>query len=253
MYFVHKNTAQTHVHVMIRGRDHLGRKLDVADAYAHQIEWRRASDVATELVGPRTIDQMAESILKEKERYERGISHPDLDLSGGWRLTVNVNRTRHDPATKMVMGYMREHSIRYDMNFATTKSEVLVANVGSYDRMIKAAKEIEDRVGQELQPLNNRYVLASGIILNDSMTAKFSPKGDRDFSPFTSKGVPLLKQHAREIKDLHIAQKMERAKDFREPADKLLVERYGEFYAGKERTQALERAHELKLEHSLGL
>jgi len=251
---VHRNTAQTHVHMMIRGRDHLGRNLDICENYAHNIEWRRASDVATELAGPRSYTEIAQSVMREKERYEQGMSHPELGLSDGWKLVINVNRNRHDPATKEVMQYMRENRVRYDMSFATTNGEVLTASMGSYDRMMKAAKELEERIGSHLDPIQHRYVLASGVVLNDSMTAKFIPKQDKDFSSITAKGVPILKEDAKEIKHLPPEQKMALAMNYRDKADRELMHRYGEFYGGKERTNALERLHTLKREgHELGL
>jgi hypothetical protein len=251
---VHNNTAQTHVHLMIRGRDHLGRKLDICENYAHNIEWRRASDVATELAGPRSYQEIAQSVKREQERYEQGMCHPELGLNDGWKLVINVNRSRNDPATKAVMQYMRDHKVRYDMSFATKNGEVLTASMGSYDRMMKAARELEEKVGKDLDPIQHRYVIASGIVLNDSMTAKFIPKNDRDFSNITPKGIPILKEHAKEIKHLPPEQKMALAHRHRDHADRELMERYGEFYGGKERTSALERLHSLKREeHQLGL
>jgi hypothetical protein len=251
---VHHNTAQTHVHLMIRGRDHLGRKLDICENYAHNIEWRRASDVATELAGPRSYQEIAQSVKREQEIYELGISHPELGLSGGWHLNINVSRNRKDPFTREAMDYMRENKIRYEMNFQTNTAKVLVAKVGSYDRLERISQELESRIGHGLQPIHSPFLRESGMILSDHMTATFSAKGDRDFSPITSKGLPILKEHAKGLKDLPFEQKMALALRHRDHADRELMERYGEFYGGKERTSALERLHSLKREeHQLGL
>jgi hypothetical protein len=251
---VHRNTPQTHVHMMIRGRDHFGRKLDICENYAHNIEWRRASDVATEIVGPRSYTEIAQSVRREQEIYELGISHPDLDLSGGWHLNINVSRNRKDPFTKDAMEYMRENNIRYQMNFQTNKTEVLVAKVGSYDRLQRVSEELEQRLGHGLQPVQSVFLREAGLVLNDHMTATFRPKGDGDFSQITSKGLPILKEHARGIKELPLEQKMAIALNYRPHADRELMHRYGEFYGGKERTNALERLHTLKREgHEYGL
>jgi hypothetical protein len=86
------------------------------------------------------------------------------------------------------------------------------------------------------------------------MTATFTPKGDRDFSTITTKGLPILKEHAKGLKDLHWEERLEIAQQYREPADRELMNRYGSFYGGKERERALEQVLTLKREeHELGL
>jgi hypothetical protein len=92
------------------------------------------------------------------------------------------------------------------------------------------------------------------LMLGDAISARFEPKGDKDFAKLTAKGLPLLKEHEREIRDLPLEQKVAVAQRYRGHADRELMHRYGEFYGGKERTNALERLHTLKREgHDLGL
>jgi hypothetical protein len=251
---IHHDTEHIHTQMVIRGRDHLGRKLDICENYAHNIEWRRASDAATEIAGPRPSHEIALSAFREIEKRELGIEHPELSLGGGWKLNINVDRSRKNENTRGIMDYLRENRIKYTMNFTRTHTEVLVASVGSFDRAQSISREIQNRFGEGLRPIQNRYLEQSGLMLNESMSTRFEPKGDRDFSKLTAKGIPLLKEHERQLRGLDIAEKMEIAQQFREPADRELMNRYGAFYGGKERDRALEQVLTLKREeHELGL
>lgn len=251
---IHHDSKHEHTQMMIRGRDHLGRKLDICENYAHNIEWRRASDAATELGGPRSYTEVAQSVQREIEKHDLGVTHPELRLGGGWKLNINVIGDRKNPETRGVMDYLRENHAPYTMNFKRTNTEVLVAVVGSFDRAKQMSEYIQKNFGEALTPIQNRYLEQTGLMLADSISARFEPKGDRDFSKLCAKGLPIMKEHEREIKELPLEQKLATAQRYRDHADKELMDRYGEFYGGKDRVNALERLHTLKREdQELGL
>jgi len=68
------------------------------------------------------------------------------------------------------------------------------------------------------------------------------------------KGLPLEKEAAKDLRGLEGAERIALRDRLREAADVKLMERYGEFYAGTERTKALEKLQELQqsLQRSMG-
>ena len=100
-----------------------------------------------------------------------------------------------------------------------------------------------------MKPIENRYIESSSLMLADSVSASFQAKGDREFGKLTAKGLPILREHEKAIKDKPIEQKMALALNHRDKADEVLMERYGAFYGGKERAEALERLPELHQTH----
>jgi type IV secretory pathway VirD2 relaxase len=63
----HHNTDNPHAHVVLRGRQEEGRDLVIPRAYLAHGMRGRASEVATELLGERTVEQAQEARLKEVE------------------------------------------------------------------------------------------------------------------------------------------------------------------------------------------
>ncbi len=63
----HHNTDNPHAHVVLRGRQENGKDLVIPRAYLAHGMRGRASEVATELLGERTIEQAQEARLKEVE------------------------------------------------------------------------------------------------------------------------------------------------------------------------------------------
>src|SRR4051794_27730738 len=62
----------------------------------------------------------------------------------------------------------------------------------------------------------------------------FEPQGDRDFTRWTVKGLPLEREAAKDLRGLEGAERVALRDQLREAADAKLMERYGEFYAGSE-------------------
>jgi len=86
----HHNTDNPHTHVVLRGKLEDGRDLVIPRAYLAHGMRGRASEVATELLGERTIEQAQEARLKEveAERFtsldrmiERHLENGKIDLS----------------------------------------------------------------------------------------------------------------------------------------------------------------------------
>lgn len=86
----HHNTDNPHAHVVLRGKQEDGRDLVIPRAYLAHGMRQRASEVATELLGERTIEQAQEARLKEvdAERFtsldrmiERHVENGRIDLS----------------------------------------------------------------------------------------------------------------------------------------------------------------------------
>lgn len=245
----HRDTESFHVHMMIQGRDELGRKFDMTNDFMRNGEWRLATQVATELGGPLTPKEIVAEQERQQRKLDLGISHPELGSNGGWALNINVERDNKNEITRGVMGIMTDHGAAYRINFDPKKPHALIAYVGSYDRAERIAKEIQERFGEQLKPIENRYIEASSLMLTDSVSASFQAKGDREFGKLTAKGLPILREHEKAIGDKPIEQKMALALNHRDKADEVLMERYGAFYGGKERAEALERLPELHRTH----
>jgi type IV secretory pathway VirD2 relaxase len=86
----HHNTDNPHAHVVLRGKQEDGRDLVIPRAYLAHGMRGRASEVATELLGERTVEQAQEARLKEveAERFtsldrmiERHLENGRIDLS----------------------------------------------------------------------------------------------------------------------------------------------------------------------------
>jgi hypothetical protein len=91
----HHNTDNPHAHVVLRGKREDGRDLVIPRAYLAHGMRNRASEVATELLGERTIEQAQEARLKEveAERFtsldrmiERHVEDGRIDLSPAKRI-----------------------------------------------------------------------------------------------------------------------------------------------------------------------
>jgi hypothetical protein len=95
-------------------------------------------------------------------------------------------------------------------------------------------------------------VVRDDVRLSGHVWGAFHAQGDREFTRWTAKGVPLERDAARELKGLDGAEKADRREELREAADAKLLEKYREFYAGAERVQALERLQELQRNMDLG-
>ncbi|PLP97899.1 DUF3363 domain-containing protein [Cupriavidus pauculus] len=64
----HWNTANPHVHIVLRGKDETGQDLIIAGDYISQTMRQRASELATDWLGPRTELEMRRGCLHEVEQ-----------------------------------------------------------------------------------------------------------------------------------------------------------------------------------------
>jgi type IV secretory pathway VirD2 relaxase len=64
----HWDTDNPHVHIVLRGRDDQGRDLVIARDYIARGMRERASELATEWLGPRTEREIAASLRREIEQ-----------------------------------------------------------------------------------------------------------------------------------------------------------------------------------------
>jgi type IV secretory pathway VirD2 relaxase len=89
----HWNTDNPHTHIVLRGKDDQGRDLVIAREYISRGMRARASELATEWLGPRTEREIQEALLREV-RQERWTS---LDIAIRQRATDGVVDLRPSP------------------------------------------------------------------------------------------------------------------------------------------------------------
>ena len=239
---IHYDTERPHAHVMIRGRDDRGGDLVIDREYIRHGMRTRAMEVATQELGPKSAHEIAASLEKRKRDLEAGVG---LGLAAGWQLHLNVPVERWHPTTKAVLADLTDRGLPYQMQFAADKVKRLTVSVGAYDDAIRVARDLDAKFGDRLWDQTGKIV-RDDVRLSGHVWGAFDPQGDREFTRWTVKGLPLERDDAKALRGLEGSAREVLRKALRDRADVKLMERYGEFYAGAERVQALEKLQELQ-------
>jgi hypothetical protein len=243
---IHYDTEYPHAHVMIRGLDDRGGDLVINREYIRHGMRHRAREVATMELGPRSVREIVADLERQRKDLEAGHGHTKgLGKQAGWQLHMNVSSNRWNPTTQAVMEELRQRGLPYHMKFGPQDSKVLTISVGGYDDAVKVARELDARYGNRVSDQVGK-VTRDDVRLSGPVWGAFSAQGDREFTRWTVKGLPLEKNAAKDLKGLEAAERAVLRDQLREAADAKLMERYGEFYAGTERVQALEKLQELQ-------
>jgi hypothetical protein len=240
---IHYDTEHPHAHVLIRGRDDRGGDLVINREYITHGMRARAMEVATQELGPRPAHEIAADLEKRKA-LEAGVGQ-ELGKAAGWQLHLNVPSNRWHPVTQAVMKDLTDRGLPYHMHFAADEAKRLTVSVGSYDDAVRVARELDAKFGDRIPDLKGKLT-RDDVRLSGPVWGAFDPQGDREFTRWTVKGLPLERDAARELRGLEGMAREALRDDLRTAADAKLMERYGEFYAGAERVQALEKLQELQ-------
>jgi hypothetical protein len=114
------------------------------------------------------------------------------------------------------------------------------------------AKDLDGRFGNRLPDHPRGSVTSDDVRLSGPVWAAFSTQGDKDFTKWTVKGVPLDRAESAALRDLKGEERVAVRDQLRDRADARLVEKYGAYYAGAERVQALEKVQELQRSRDRG-
>jgi hypothetical protein len=150
-----------------------------------------------------------------------------------------------------VLADLSNRGLPYCMQFAADKAKRLTVSVGSYDDAVRVARELDGKFGDRI-PDQGAKIARDDVRLSGPVWGAFDPQGDREFTRWTVKGLPLERDAAKELRGLEGAAREILRDELRSAADAKLMERYGEFYAGTERVQALERLQELQRNMNVG-
>lgn len=243
---IHYDTEYPHAHVVIRGRDSRGGDLVIDREYIRHGMRTRAMEVATQELGPRSAQEIAASLEKRQRDLEAGLGQVQgLGKAAGWQLHLNVPVERWHPSTQAVLADLTERGLQFQMDFAADKAKRLTVSVGSYDDAVRVARELDATFGDRLREQTGK-VARDDVRLSGHVWGAFDPQGDREFTRWTVKGLPLERDAAKDLRGLEGAERAVLRDQLREAADAKLMERYGEFYAGSDRLQALEKLQELQ-------
>jgi type IV secretory pathway VirD2 relaxase len=138
----HHNTDNPHAHVVLRGRQENGQDLVIPRAYLAHGMRGRASEVATELLGERTIEQAQEARLKEVEA-ERFTS---LDRM----IERHLDNGRIDLAPSKPIGYGAE-----DRQLALARLQFL-EGIGLAQKERGTFWAVDEQFGRSLRELGAR-------------------------------------------------------------------------------------------------
>ena len=197
-------------------------------------------------LGPRSVREIVADLEKQRQDLEAGLGHTKgLGKQAGWQLHLNVPSQRWHPVTQAVMKDLTERGLPYHMKFGPQDSKVLTISVGGYDAAVKVARELDAQYGDRISDQVGK-VTRDDVRLSGPVWGAFSAQGDREFTRWTVKGVPLDKDEAKALRGLEEVERVTLRNELRETADAKLMERYGEFYAGSERVQAMEKLQELQ-------
>jgi hypothetical protein len=243
---IHYDTEHPHAHVLIRGRDDRGGDLVIDREYIRHGMRTRAMEVATQELGPRSAHEIAASIEKRQREMEAGVGQAEgLGKAAGWQLHLNVPAERWNPTTQAVLADLTDRGLPYQMHFAADKAKRLTVSVGSYDNAVRVAQDLDAKFGDQM-PDQGGKIARDDVRLSGHVWGAFDPQGDREFTRWTVKGLPLERDAAKDLRGMEGAERVALRDQLREAADAKLMERYGEFYAGAERVQALEKLQELQ-------
>jgi type IV secretory pathway VirD2 relaxase len=138
----HHNTDNPHAHVVLRGRQKNGQDLVIPRAYLAHGMRGRASEVATELLGERTVEQAQEARLKEVEA-ERFTS---LDRM----IERHLDKGRIDVASPKPIGYGAE-----DRQLALARLQFL-EGIGLAQKERGTFWAVDEQFGRSLRELGAR-------------------------------------------------------------------------------------------------
>lgn len=252
----HYDTAHPHVHILLRGRDDRGADLAIDRRYVRHATRHRARELATMQIGPRTARDMVADMERRRVALELAAERgPVLAKGAGWKLHLNVSSDRNDPVTKAVLKDLRERGLNYDVRFGTRggiTERTLTVPVGSHDRAMQVAQDLDAKFGSRISDQWRNSVPRDDVRLAGNVWGCFDPRGDREFTNWTAKGVPLDRADGVRLLNApeHVRDAMR--SELRDRADMKLMERYGAFYGGMTRAEALERLKELQRDMQLG-
>jgi type IV secretory pathway VirD2 relaxase len=184
----HHNTDNPHAHVVLRGRQANGRDLVIPRAYLSHGMRGRASELATELLGERTIEQAQEARLKEVEA-ERFTS---LDRM----IERHLEKGRVDLSPAKSIGFGPD-----DRQWALARLQFL-EGIGLAHKDKGAWWSLEDQFGQSLRELGARNDIIQQLyssLGNEAGRVQRMTAGSEVSAPVA--GVVIAKGSADELGD----------------------------------------------------
>lgn len=105
----HWNTDNPHTHVVLRGKDHTGRDLIIAQTYLTCGLRERAAELATEWLGPRTEQEIHRALAREVEQerwtsLDRSLQHEAVD---GQVRVERLNEPRLHRQRELLIGRLQ--------------------------------------------------------------------------------------------------------------------------------------------------
>lgn len=158
----HFNTDNPHAHVIIRGRDKLGKELRITRDYISHGMRERAQEVATNHIGERTYDQVQEA--KKREVYANRVTSLDykIEALAGADRVVDVRL-----GNKIGYGLFEESLLRGRIAHLKTMGLVTEKDIGVFaiegdfkDTLFQASKRgdiiktMYDRIGKDSANMN---------------------------------------------------------------------------------------------------
>jgi hypothetical protein len=102
----HWNTGDPHTHIVLRGKDDTGRDLIISRDYIAHGMRERAAGLATEWLGPRTEQEIRQSLQREVEQ-ERWTTLDRTLQREGHAGTIRLERLRQDSRRTMLIGRLQ--------------------------------------------------------------------------------------------------------------------------------------------------
>lgn len=155
-----------------------------------------------------------------------------LKATAGWKLHLNVD----GPLADQVSAYLATKGINNKIGKSGGQDgKGMTVYVGAKDAANQLAKELDQQFGGRLGP-PGADVLIDDIAFAGNVWGRFDAAGDAEFHQYGSAGAPYLLD---DMSQIGFAQ--DRAafgQQARARADKLLRERYGDFYTGGGKPQS---------------
>lgn len=140
----HWNTDNPHTHIVLRGKDDRGRDLVIAREYISHGMRARASEVATEWLGPRTAREIEETLLREvkQERWTSlDVTLRQRAVDGQVDLRPDATRGTQESRRQLLVG--RVQTLR-GMGLATESKLGVWAIADRAEQVLRAAGERGD-------------------------------------------------------------------------------------------------------------
>lgn len=102
----HWNTGEPHTHIVLRGKDDTGRDLIISRDYIAHGMRERAAGLATEWLGPRTEQEIRQSLQREVEQERWTILDRTLQREGQ-SGTIRIERLQQDSRRTMLIGRLQ--------------------------------------------------------------------------------------------------------------------------------------------------